>query len=302
MTEASEPKTPTLVTSESLSMSSRVACWVLALALLVSGGVATFTEKPGAAATAMIALGGLFTVVALMGRIPLRLEVAGATLDASYPTPDQAYDAGHDGGVREGLEAAVKEAKALEGSAGYSWARLVEELESVELARSPTVNSIRVKLVKAKDAASTESELRSRGWRGPSACNAAGVTYRQLDYWARTGLIEPSGTIDSTKPGTSEHLYTLDDISQLVAIRRLLEAGVSLQQVRHLMMRIRDRATSWERTTIVSDGESVYEVTRPDELADLLGSGRAHFAVSLAAVRDEVRTTLSQLPSEPLGQ
>jgi predicted site-specific integrase-resolvase len=30
------------------------------------------------------------------------------------------------------------------------------------------------------------------GYRGATACSAAGISYRQLDYWARTGLVEPS--------------------------------------------------------------------------------------------------------------
>ena len=63
------------------------------------------------------------------------------------------------------------------------------------------------------------------GYRGPTACNAAGITYRQLDYWARTGLVVPS-VRDASGSGT-QRLYSFRDIVVLKVVKRLLDAGVS---------------------------------------------------------------------------
>src|SRR5689334_13603196 len=68
------------------------------------------------------------------------------------------------------------------------------------------------------------------GFRGPTACSAAGITYRQLDYWARTGLVDP--TVRSATGSGTQRLYSFKDILLLKIIKRLLDAGVSLQQIR----------------------------------------------------------------------
>ena len=68
------------------------------------------------------------------------------------------------------------------------------------------------------------------GYRGPTACNAAGITYRQLDYWARTGLVEP--TVRGATGSGTQRLYSFRDILILKVVKRLLDAGISLQQIR----------------------------------------------------------------------
>src|SRR6476620_6722181 len=68
------------------------------------------------------------------------------------------------------------------------------------------------------------------GYRGPTACKAAGITYRQLDYWARPGLVAPS-VRGATGSGT-QRLYSFRDILVLKVVKRLLDTGVSLQQSR----------------------------------------------------------------------
>src|SRR5690625_7787320 len=68
------------------------------------------------------------------------------------------------------------------------------------------------------------------GYRGPTACRAAGITYRQLDYWARTGLVEPR--IRNASGSGSQRLYSFRDILVLKVVKRLLDTGVSLQQIR----------------------------------------------------------------------
>jgi len=68
------------------------------------------------------------------------------------------------------------------------------------------------------------------GYRGPTACSAAGITYRQLDYWARTGLVVPS--IRGAAGSGSQRLYSFKDILVLKIVKRLLDAGISLQNIR----------------------------------------------------------------------
>ncbi|MCB1300651.1 MAG: MerR family transcriptional regulator, partial [Tetrasphaera sp.] len=68
------------------------------------------------------------------------------------------------------------------------------------------------------------------GYRGVTACKAAGITYRQLDYWARTGLVEPS--IRGAAGSGSQRLYGFRDILVLKLVKRLLDTGISLQQIR----------------------------------------------------------------------
>ncbi|MBA2774661.1 MAG: MerR family transcriptional regulator, partial [Nocardioidaceae bacterium] len=77
------------------------------------------------------------------------------------------------------------------------------------------------------------------GYRGPTACSAAGITYRQLDYWARTGLVEP--TVRTAGGSGTQRLYSFRDILLLRVIKNLLDAGVSLQQIRTAVHHLRRR-------------------------------------------------------------
>ncbi|MEU4449951.1 MerR family transcriptional regulator [Nocardioides sp. NPDC023903] len=135
------------------------------------------------------------------------------------------------------------------------------------------------------------------GYRGPTACNAAGISYRQLDYWARTGLVEPS-VRGATGSGT-QRLYSFRDILILKVIKRLLDAGISLQQIRAAVQHLRERGTDdLTRVTLMSDGASVYECTSNDEVIDLLQGGQGVFGIAIGGVWREIEGTLSELPSE----
>lgn len=135
------------------------------------------------------------------------------------------------------------------------------------------------------------------GFRGPTACAAAGVTYRQLDYWARTGLVEPS-VRGATGCGT-QRLYSFRDVLLLKIFKRLLDAGVSLQQIRTAIVHLRERGTEdLTRVTLMSDGASVYECRSPDEVIDLLQGGQGVFGIAIGGVWREIEGTLAELPSE----
>ena len=135
------------------------------------------------------------------------------------------------------------------------------------------------------------------GYRGPTACNAAGITYRQLDYWARTGLVEPS--VRGAAGSGSQRLYSFRDILILKVVKRLLDAGISLQQIRTATAHLRERGTDdLTRVTLMSDGASVYECTSNDEVIDLLQGGQGVFGIAIGGVWREIEGTLAELPSE----
>lgn len=135
------------------------------------------------------------------------------------------------------------------------------------------------------------------GFRGPTACNAAGITYRQLDYWARTKLVEP--TVRSAGGSGTQRLYSFKDILLLKIIKRLLDAGVSLQQIRIAVDHLRTRGTDdLTQVTLMSDGASVYECRSADEVIDLLQGGQGVFGIAVGGVWKEIEGTLLELPSE----
>ncbi len=135
------------------------------------------------------------------------------------------------------------------------------------------------------------------GYRGPTACRAAGITYRQLDYWARTGLVRP--TVRPAAGSGSHRLYSFRDILVLKVVKRLLDTGVSLQQIRAAVLHLRERGVDdLAQITLMSDGASVYECTSADEVIDLVQGGQGVFGIAVGRVWREVEGTLAQLPTE----
>ena len=139
------------------------------------------------------------------------------------------------------------------------------------------------------------------GYRGATACSAAGITYRQLDYWARTSLVEPS--IRTASGSGTQRLYGFRDILVLKIVKRLLDAGVSLQNIRTAVEHLRGRGvTDLERITLMSDGASIYECTSSDEIIDLLAGGQGVFGIAVGKVWHEVEGSLLRLQGEINGQ
>jgi DNA-binding transcriptional MerR regulator len=135
------------------------------------------------------------------------------------------------------------------------------------------------------------------GYRGPTACAAAGITYRQLDYWARTGLVEPS--VRSASGSGTQRLYSFQDILVLKVVKRLLDTGVSLQNIRVAVGHLRARGVSdLAQVTLLSDGTTVYECTSPEEIVDLLAGGQGVFGIAVSGALRELSGTLAELPGE----
>ena len=137
----------------------------------------------------------------------------------------------------------------------------------------------------------------SVGYRGPTACAAAGITYRQLDYWARTDLVVPS--VRSAAGSGSQRLYSFKDILVLKVVKRLLDTGVSLQNIRLAVDTLRERGVEdLARITLLSDGTTVYECTSSEEVVDLLRGGQGVFGIAVSGALRELAGSLASLPSE----
>ncbi len=139
------------------------------------------------------------------------------------------------------------------------------------------------------------------GYRGATACAAAGISYRQLDYWARTGLLEPS--VRTASGSGTARLYGFRDILVLKIVKRLLDAGVSLQNIRTAVNHLRSRGvTELESITLMSDGASIYECSSADEIVDLLQGGQGVFGIAVGKVWHEVEGSLATLQGEMNGE
>ncbi|GAA2916130.1 DNA-binding transcriptional MerR regulator [Microbacterium keratanolyticum] len=129
------------------------------------------------------------------------------------------------------------------------------------------------------------------GYRGAVAARAAGITYRQLDYWARTELVEP--TVRGASGSGSQRLYGFRDILVLKLVKSLLDTGISLQQIRTAVEQLRSAGIrNLSGTTLMSDGASVYLCTSNDEVIDLVSRGQGVFGIAVGKVLREVESTL----------
>ncbi|MEU1399438.1 MerR family transcriptional regulator [Micromonospora zamorensis] len=138
----------------------------------------------------------------------------------------------------------------------------------------------------------------SVGYRGVTACHAVGISYRQLDYWARTTLVVPS-VRDASGSGT-QRLYSFRDLVVLKVVKRLLDAGVSLQNIRKAIEALRSRGVEdLAGITLISDGTTVYECRSPEEVVDLLQGGQGVFGIAIGGAFKEIQGSLSHLPAEP---
>jgi DNA-binding transcriptional MerR regulator len=138
--------------------------------------------------------------------------------------------------------------------------------------------------------------METQGYRGPQTCKIVGITYRQLDYWTRTGLVSP--TIQEAQGSGTQRLYSFNDLLQLKVIKGLTDAGASLQKVRSAIDYVRDHLDDdWSRVTIVTDGAGVYACTSEQEVVDLLrrGQGVLGAMVAVGKVKEELKGTLREL-------
>lgn len=136
-----------------------------------------------------------------------------------------------------------------------------------------------------------DAENATRGYRGTVASKVAGITYRQLDYWARKQIVEPS--ITPSHGSGSRRLYSFKDVVILAVSKRLLDAGVNLQNVTAAIGFLSQRTVDQlADVTIMCDGQHVHECTTSDQMLDLLRSGKAVFGVSVGSLWHQIEEAL----------
>jgi DNA-binding transcriptional MerR regulator len=130
------------------------------------------------------------------------------------------------------------------------------------------------------------------GYRGPRVCKIVGITYRQLDYWARTGLLRPS-LVDAKGSGT-QRLYSYGDVLELKVIKRLLDAGVNLQHTRRAIECLRESGGDLATANLVIGAEGTVLARSGEEIVDLLKGGQGVFnIVPLAGVFGEIDAAIT---------
>ena len=129
---------------------------------------------------------------------------------------------------------------------------------------------------------------RTEGFSGPQVCGLVGITYRQLDYWARTGLLIPS--IATATGSGSKRRYSYHDVLEIKVIKQLLDAGISLQRTRNAVECLRDNLNAdLASTSLILSGSSSVLASDDGEIVDLLKGGQGVFnIISMAGVFSEL--------------
>jgi DNA-binding transcriptional MerR regulator len=137
------------------------------------------------------------------------------------------------------------------------------------------------------------------GYRGPQVCSIVGITYRQLDYWARTGLLEPS--VSRARGSGSQRLYSYSDLLQLKVVKRLVDSGVSLQSTRKAIECLRGGGDDLSSANLVIDGATSVLARSGEEIIDLLKGGQTVLnIVPLRGVVSELEAAITELvPDAP---
>lgn len=137
--------------------------------------------------------------------------------------------------------------------------------------------------------------MNEQGFRVPEVIKIVGITYRQLDYWARTGLVTPS-VRDASGSG-SQRLYSFQDLVTLRVIKNLLDTGVSLQRVRKAVEHLKSMERPLSGLTLMSDGKGVYEAHSAEAIVDLLKQGQGVFAIAVDRVWNDVEDAIARRAS-----
>ena len=139
------------------------------------------------------------------------------------------------------------------------------------------------------------------GFHGPQVCDLVGISYRQLDYWARTGLLQPS--LATAQGSGSRRVYSYSDVLGLKVIKQLLDAGVSLQSARRAVECLRhDLGEDLASANLVLTGSSSVLARSNGEVVDLLAGGQGVFnIVPLAGVVEELDADIVTLERAPVS-
>jgi DNA-binding transcriptional MerR regulator len=137
--------------------------------------------------------------------------------------------------------------------------------------------------------------MAEEGFRGPQVCKIVGITYRQLDYWARTDLVRPS--LADAKGSGTQRRYSYRDLVRLKVVKNLLDAGVKLQTARKAIEYLReDLGESWATASLVLDGPKSVLAHSDGEVIDLMRKGQGVLSiVALGPVVDQLDSAIHEL-------
>jgi DNA-binding transcriptional MerR regulator len=140
-----------------------------------------------------------------------------------------------------------------------------------------------------------DTTVGTEGFRGPQVCKLVGITYRQLDYWARTGLMRPSIT-DARGSGT-QRVYAYRDLLELKVIKQLLDAGISLRRARRALECLREGlGADLASANLVLVGSDSVLAHSDGEVVDLLRGGQGVLnIVPLSGVVEELDAAIVQI-------
>ena len=132
-----------------------------------------------------------------------------------------------------------------------------------------------------------------RSFGGPEAAKVVDITYRQLDHWARKGLVKPS--VAPASGSGSQRRYSYEDLLELKVIKNLRDVGLSLQRIERAFIYIREHLNeSASGLRILSDGNKVYACRSDDEVIDLLDTGQVVFGFALGKVLEDLESSIAE--------
>ena len=141
-----------------------------------------------------------------------------------------------------------------------------------------------------------------QGYTGPEVCKITGITYRQLDHWTTTSLVDAS--IRNIKGSGYHRIYSFQDIIKIKLVNKLREAGVSLQKIRLALKNVKQilgKNIDISDVSIFSDGKSIYVITNNNEMLDLIKQGQAVFGISLGPIHTETEAEIHSLYPEKIS-
>ena len=140
------------------------------------------------------------------------------------------------------------------------------------------------------------------GFSGPAVCRVTGVTYRQLDYWARTGLVTPS--VSPAQGSGSKRVYSYADVVEVKVVKSLLDAGVSLPRARQAVNCLREQlGVDVKSVSLVLSGSRSVLAYSDGDIIDLLKGGHGVFnVISLESVTADIDRSLARDDSENVSK
>ncbi|HZA75260.1 MAG TPA: MerR family transcriptional regulator [Acidimicrobiales bacterium] len=143
----------------------------------------------------------------------------------------------------------------------------------------------------------TTSNGSVEGYSGKRAADIVGISYRQLDYWARTDLIRPS-VADAHGSG-SRRRYSYQNLLELKLVKTLLDNGIKLESIREGFSYLRDQLGEDVSTSkLVISGSSAVLVRENDELIDVVNRYQGQGVLNLLAldgVKEQVDAAIVEL-------